>query len=170
MPDMPKLYSDLVDLGKADGYFEEILEIARWIRLFDGLTNDEIRAVCHYLRCYAAPRQYSVIKEGDSGDYLIVVLTGAAILKHESGAPWGGVAVELSPGEIVGESALLSGAPRRYSCFALSPMDFAVLSRSALHSIALHAPRLGNKLLMNLLQLLSVRMHEACERGLHSLA
>lgn len=166
MPDTPKIYSDLVDLGRADGYLDEILEIAHQIKLFDDFGMDEIRVLCHHMRCYAAPRNYALLEEGAAGDCLLLILTGAAeVRKHVPGVGVEKIA-EIAPGATVGETSMLDGAPRFVSCIALVPTDFAVLNRDALNRILLQAPRLGNKLLLTLLRLLSARLREAYGQAL----
>lgn len=164
------MYGDLNDLGLAEHYMDEIYEIVHQIRLFDDFGIDEIRALCHYLHCYAAPRHYPLLKEGDSGDYMVLILTGAAEVRvHIPGIGTEKIA-ELAPGSTVGETSMVDGKPRFITCVATAPTDFAVLTRDALNQILMQAPRLGNKLLLTLLQLLSARLREAYNPALSEAA
>lgn len=156
-----KMYGDLNDLGLAENYMDEIYEILHQIRLFDDFGMDEIKALCHYLHCYAAPRHYPLLKEGDSGDYLVLILTGAAEVRVQIPGVGNEKIADLLPGASVGETSLVDGKPRFITCVATAPTDFAVLTRASLNHILLQAPRLGNKLLLTLLQLLSARLREA---------
>lgn len=156
-----EMYGDLCDLGLAEHYMDEIYEIVHQIRLFDDFGIDEIRALCHYLQCYAAPRHYPILREGDYGDYMVLILTGSAEMRaHISGIGTEKIA-ELGPGSTVGETSMIDGGPRLVSCIATAPTDFAVLTRESLNQILMQAPRLGNKLMLTLLQLLSARLREA---------
>jgi CRP/FNR family transcriptional regulator, cyclic AMP receptor protein len=59
---------------------------------------------------------------------------------------------------VLGEMSMLDGEPRFASCWALSEVDAAVLSRAAVGQlIALH-PNVGAKLLVKLTQLLAQRL------------
>jgi CRP-like cAMP-binding protein len=60
--------------------------------------------------------------------------------------------------------SLIDGAQRYASCVATEPTDFAVLTRSALNEIFLDNPRLGNKLLLLLLQLMTRRLRDTSDR------
>lgn len=156
-----QLYGDIEDLGRADRYLDEILEIAHRVRLFDDLDRDEIRVICHYMRCYAAPRNYALLKEGASGDHLVLILTGMAELRKRVPGAGSEKITEVSAGSAIGEATMAGSQPRCVSCVATTPTDFAVLTRDALNHILLQAPRLGNKFLLTLLRAMSVHLREA---------
>jgi CRP/FNR family transcriptional regulator, cyclic AMP receptor protein len=64
----------------------------------------------------------------------------------------------LKEGAVVGEMSMLDGEPRYASCWALSEVEAAVLSRPAVgHLISVH-PAVGAKLLVKLTQLLAQRL------------
>jgi len=156
-----EIYEELDYLGKVEGYLEEVYELLPHIRLFHGFSLDEARVLCHYMECYAAPRNYALLKEGDCGDHLVLILTGAAEVRVEVPGIGSEKIVDLFPGASVGETSMIDGKPRFVGCITTAPTDFAVLTRGALNTILLQAPRLGNKLLLTLLQLMSARMREA---------
>lgn len=165
MPDMlNKIYADLEDLGSAERYLDEILEILYQIRLFDDFSMDEIKVLCHYMRCYAVPRNYALLEEGKEGDFMLLVLTGAAEVRKYVPAIGHEKIADILPGMTVGETSMIDGRPRFISCSATVPTDVAVLTREALNNLLLQAPRLGNKLLLTLLQMLSGRLRDAFNR------
>jgi CRP/FNR family cyclic AMP-dependent transcriptional regulator len=155
------MYGDLGDLGLAEHYMDEIYEIIHQIRLFDDFGIDEIRALCRYLHCYAAPRHYPILREGEYGDYMVLILTGSAEVRVQIPGIGNEKIAELGAGSTVGETSMIDGKPRFISCIATTPTDFAVLTRKSLNQILMQAPRLGNKLMLTLLQLLSARLREA---------
>jgi CRP/FNR family cyclic AMP-dependent transcriptional regulator len=155
------MYGDLSDMGLAEHYMDEIYEIIHQIRLFDDFGMDEIHALCHYLHCYAAPRNYPILREGDYGNHMVLVLTGSAEVRVQIPGIGNEKIAELGPGATVGETSMIDGKPRFVSCIATAPTDFAVLTRQSLNQILMQAPRLGNKLMLTLLQLLSARLREA---------
>ncbi len=167
---LSKPYEDLDDLGKADNYLDEILDIVHHITLFDDFTMDEVRVLCHYMQCYAAPRNYPLLQEGDEGDFMVLILTGSAEVRVQIPGIGNEKIADLFAGSTVGETSLIDGKPRFISCVSTVPTDFAVLTREALNKVLLQAPRLGNKLLLTLLQLMSARLREAYNPVLSSFA
>lgn len=160
------LYPDIQCLFGADKYFDEIVEIMEHIRLFEDLNKEEVMALCHFMTCYAAPRGYTLLGEGESGDYLLLVLTGEVeVVKSVCGVELKSIA-KVGPGETLGEMSLLDGEPRFASCITLEPTDFAVLTRAGLNEILMQMPRVGNKLLLILLQMMTIRLRDTCNRFL----
>jgi CRP/FNR family cyclic AMP-dependent transcriptional regulator len=66
--------------------------------------------------------------------------------------------VTAGPGKTLGEMSLIDGEPRFASCVALEPVTFAVLDRESLSRILTEEPRIGVKLMMELLMLLNQRL------------
>jgi CRP/FNR family cyclic AMP-dependent transcriptional regulator len=157
-----KIYSDIECLFGADGYFDEIVEIFNHIKLFEDFNKEEVMALCHFMTCYAAPRGYTLLSEGQNGDYLLLVLTGEVeVMKSVCGVNMKSLA-KIGPGSTLGEMSLLDGKPRFASCITLEPTDFAILTRSGLNEILMQMPRVGNKLLLILLQMMTSRLRDTC--------
>lgn len=150
------MYGDLEHLGSADQYMDEILEMIHQISLFDGFNQAEVITLCQHMTCYAAPSNYTLLQEGTAGAGLLLVLTGAAQEVGALDAP----ATEVSAGTALGEASFMDGKPNLNSYIATVPLDFAVLTREGLNAILLEAPRLGNKLLLRLGQLIAGRLRE----------
>ena len=157
---LKQIYGDLEDLGKADRYLDEILEIVHQIKLFDDFSMDEIKVLCHYMQCFAAPRNYTLLEEGTDGDYLLLILTGSVEVRKQIPGQGVEMIAEMTAGSTMGEMSLVDGKPHYTSCIARVPTDFAVLTREALNGILLQAPRLGNKLLLILLQMMSTQLRQ----------
>jgi CRP-like cAMP-binding protein len=163
----------LKNLGRADEFIDEILEIAPDISLFDDFSEDEIRMVCHYMGCFAVPRGYALVADGIPRG-LSIMLTGTAEIRQIS-AEGCEVVSELAPGSIIGEVSMsqipvLDSQSNLISCITTKPVDVTILTPDGLNGILTQAPRLGNKLLLALLQLLSRRLHESSKRSLPSIA
>jgi len=167
MPDMlSKIFGGLDDLGSADGYLDEILEIRDRIRLFAGCSEDEIRQICRYLHCFAVPRNHQLVEAGKGGNFLLLLLTGAAETRKNMPGIGSEKLADVVPGTTLGETSLVDGQPHPVSCVTTLPTDFAVLTREALNSLMLQHPRLANKLLLTLLAMLAERLRETFNREL----
>jgi CRP-like cAMP-binding protein len=60
----------------------------------------------------------------------------------------------------MGEMSMFDGEPRFASCVMLESARIAVLSRDALMMVLIDEPKLGNKILLKLVQLLSDRLRQ----------
>lgn len=152
-------YPELQNLGSASLYLDEIMNIEH-VKLFEDFTREEVEALCRYMTCYAAPTGYRLLQEGDAGDFLLLILTGKVAVHKQTELEKQLSLSVAEPGMSLGEMSLIDGNLRSASCDALVPTDFAVLSRASLNSILVQLPRLGNKLLLVLLQLMSNRLRD----------
>jgi CRP/FNR family cyclic AMP-dependent transcriptional regulator len=145
-------------LGDAVPFVGRIREIIEAIQLFEDFDPDELEGLARYMRCYRAPLGTEIIREGDEGDFMLLLLDGSVeIVKKDirGSAQIMGVA---GPGKTLGEMSLIDGEPRFASCVALDTVEIAVLDRESLSRIIAEEPRIGVKLMMELLMLLNQRL------------
>jgi CRP/FNR family cyclic AMP-dependent transcriptional regulator len=151
-------------LGSASLYEDEIFEIIDHIPLFEDLTKNEVTQLCAKMECFCAKRGDVIMKEGDDGDFLVIILTGQiSVVKTGRNGEHKQLAV-VGPGASLGEMSLINGKPRLATCVAKEPTDMAVLTRDTLYDTLVLHPSLGNKVLLILLQILSDRLREANEK------
>jgi len=157
----PESLFEFQPLGSAMRFAEEIGEIINHAPMFDGLNFQEVKAMCSFMNCYAAERGSVLIKEGEQGASLLIVLTGSVdVVKLNSSGKSVRVAT-VGPGQTLGEMSLVDGQRRFATCIADEPVDFALLTRAALNEILMVHPRLGNKVLLLLLCLFTRRLRHA---------
>ncbi len=83
---MSERFPGLAFLGDASVFADRILEIIEHIRLFEDFEREEIRRLAAGLRCYRAPAGATLIREGDSGDFMVFLLDGKCeIVKSDPG-------------------------------------------------------------------------------------
>lgn len=151
-------FKSLESLGDGSGFVDLILKVIAHIRLFEDFDRTEIATLSRYLRCYRAPLGAEIIREGEPGDYLLLLLEGSVeILKLDPRGLPQRLAV-AGPGKTLGEMSLIDGEPRFASCVTLEPTVFAVLDRGALSLLVADESHIGVKLLMELLMLLNQRL------------
>lgn len=159
-------FANLAPLGKGADFLEDILEVLSPLALFEGFSSTECGQLCEYLECYGARSNITVIREGEIGDFLVIVLTGRMrVLKHAPDGE-GKVVAEAGPGAFLGEMSLIDGKPRFASCISAEPTDVAVLTRARLNALMVDHPRLGQKLLLMLLRLMAIRLRDTTTRML----
>lgn len=155
---MSERFPGLVYLGDASSFVDRILEIIERIRLFEDFERGEIGILAAQMRCYRAPAGAIVIREGDSGDFMLIPLDGQCEIVRNDPA---GVPQRIGlagPGKILGEMSMIDGEPRFASCIALEDTLFAMIDRDGLSRIIADDPRFGIKILLELVLLLSQRL------------
>jgi CRP-like cAMP-binding protein len=161
-------FAHLDDLGSACAFLEEIRDVFTALPLFDGFTAEDHGNLCDYLTCYAAASRTTILKEGSTGDLLIIVLTGSmSILKNDIHGKQLHL-TQVNPGGFIGELSLVDGNRRFASCITNEPTDLAVLTRTELARLMKERPQLGNKVLLLLLQLVATRLRETTTQMLLS--
>lgn len=151
-------------LGKATQFAEDIQEIITQAPFFDALETAEIKNLCEFMDCYTIRRGGLLIREGDAGDFLLIILTGTVNVTKNREDGGHRVLATVGPGATVGEMAIVDNGIRFASCIANEEVDFAVLDRDALNAILHEDPQLGNKLLLMLLTLMTKRLRETGSR------
>jgi len=156
--------ANLEALGDAVPFVGRIREIIEVIKLFEDFEPEELGDLARYMRCYRAPAGTEVIREGDDGDFMLLVLDGGLeiVKKDVRGLPQ--VMGSAGPGKTLGEMSLIDGAPRFASCVAVEAVEFAVLDRESLSRIIAEEPKVGVKLLMELLMLLNQRLRNVSQQ------
>jgi CRP-like cAMP-binding protein len=158
------LYPDIEYLGSATRFIEDILHVIDKIPLLGGFSEQEIEALSGYMGCFGAPRDARLLTEGQADDHMLLLLTGRAVVLKNNPQGVEKRVGEAGPGTTLGEMSMIDGTPRFASCVTTEPTDFAVLTRGNLNEIFVYSPRLGNKLLLVLLQLTMRRLRDASDQ------
>lgn len=151
-------FTKLDMLGNAIPFVGLIREIIETIALFEDFEPQELEQLARFMNCYRAEAGSEIIREGENGDYMLLVLVGTIeIVKLDVRGLPTRIAV-VGPGKTLGEMSLIDGEPRFASCVALTEVQFAVLDRASLSRLIAEEPRIGVKLMMELLMLLNQRL------------
>ena len=141
----------------------ELMLASALLRDFTPVEADLLGA--SMLRIKAQPGQL-LIAEGEASDWMMILLLGTVdIGKRRIGAdadtqePADNTRLAvLKEGAVIGEMSMLDGEPRYASCWALSEVEAAVLTRAAVGRLIRSHPAVGAKLLVKLTQLLAQRL------------
>ena len=150
----------LQSLGSGARFAEELHGLLMRTPLFAGLGHAESRLLGAVMHVYAAQAGQTLITEGDTGDYMMLVMDGQVdvVRRDEHNFP---VRIAVArPGQTLGEMSMVDGQRRFASCVAQTECRVAVLTRAALLALLTREPVLGNKVLLKLVSLLSDRLRE----------
>ncbi len=163
-------FTECTPLGDAAHHLDEINAILDHIPFFEGLDKSDLLDIARHMRCYRAAAGHELIREGESGEYVLLLLAGKIeIVKRNSAGIPQRIGVVVA-GETLGEMSLIDGEPRFASCVSVDEVMFAVLDRQGLTHIAENEPQLGIKILSTLLRLLNRRLRETGRQLVAALA
>jgi CRP-like cAMP-binding protein/membrane protease YdiL (CAAX protease family) len=130
----------------------------RGIALFSGLSRRELARIERACSERTLRQGEVLIREGDRGDEMYVLLSGGAevLRKDARGAEY--VVGDVTPGELVGEVGMLEGRRRTATVRATEPSKVMVVPAAVLHS----QPRL----LINLARAMSERVRAQSDLSL----
>jgi CRP-like cAMP-binding protein len=116
-------------------------------RLFSGIDPEALEAIARSLRIRHFRRGEVLFHEGDPGDALFIVASGAVkvVVPSEEGEE--AILATLKRGDFLGELALLDGAPRSASAIALEATDALTLPRDQFRALADAEPAIRGALL-----------------------
>lgn len=136
---------------------ETALDALQRVPLFAGLDPEVAASVSNAVQRLRVPVGAELIRQGDAGDALYVVLRGRFVV--ESAGEDGEVRalVELGTGQLIGEMAMLSSAPRAATVRALRDSEVVQLTRDAFERLSAKHP----ELMKRLASLLAGRLRES---------
>jgi CRP/FNR family cyclic AMP-dependent transcriptional regulator len=118
--------------------------------LFEGCDDNVLEAVARQLRRRRFRRSEVIFHQGDPGDALHVVASGAVKIVLPSTEGEEAIIATLRPGDFFGELAILDGAPRSATAVALESCETLELPRATFHDLLDHDPALRDALLAGL--------------------
>lgn len=131
------------------------------IDLFEGLTEDELRAICELGRVDPYPQGTLVFEEDSDGTEVFIVLSGRVGIEltlTSSSRPE--VIHTVRARDIFGELALIDGHRRSAAARALGETELLVLPRAALKDHLKANEHVGLVVMSNLARILSTRLRK----------
>ncbi len=135
------------------------LEILKKIPLFRYLTYQELVKVLNITYLETFEPGNAIIKEGESGEELYIVLAGRVTVSRDNTE-----IVDLHPGVHFGEMALVDQSPRSATIIAKESTRLLVVQRRSFYTLIRKEPVLAVKLLWSFVQVLSRRLRETNEQ------
>ena len=155
---------NLESLGDATQFASRIHGMITYSPLFENFNLAEIRLMSHFMQVYRAETGVEIIREGESGDFMMLVIEGhVEVFKQDR---WNSpkLIAAIEPGKTLGEMSMIDGEPRFATCVAAERCVIAVLTRENLARIILEQPILGAKILMELVLMLSQRLRQTSSK------
>lgn len=136
-------------------------EVMDDLALFDGYRGAELGTLSSYFRAFQADAGARIFDEGDPGDFLCVVVSGAVEVLKEDQQGVGHVVATVGAGKTLGEMALLDEEPRSGTARVTRPAQLLVLTKENFERMAGEHPRLALQFTFTIARLLSKRLRLA---------
>lgn len=154
----------LEHLGDASGFASQIHALIPRCALLENFSSAEVRLLAHFMEVYRAGAGVEVIREGESGDFMLMILEGKVEVRKRDRESTPQLVATVDAGKTLGEMSMIDGEARFATCVAIEPAVLAVLDRENLARIIVEQPMLGAKILMELVLILSQRLRTTSER------
>jgi CRP-like cAMP-binding protein len=120
---------------------DTLREQLRHVPIFSGMADDELTRVARLARRIREPAGELLVKEGEPGHELLVILEGEVDVRHADD-----LVATLGPGDFVGEVALLDDPPRRTATVrARTAVTIAFLGRREFERLCSELPQLAQQ-------------------------
>jgi CRP-like cAMP-binding protein len=164
MADTRQHLAHLEHLGDAARFAEQIHALIPKCRLLENFSPAEVRLLAHFMDMYRADPGAEIIREGDGGDFMLMVVEGKVEVQKRDRWNTPQLLAEVEAGRTLGEMSMIDGEARFATCVATAPTVIAVLDRESLARIIVEQPLLGAKILMELVLMLSQRLRVTSQR------
>jgi CRP-like cAMP-binding protein len=151
-------------LGDAGKFAEQLQALIPKCNLLENFSLAEVRALAHFMDVYRAEPGIEVIREGDGGDFMLMLVEGKVEVHKRDRWNTPQLLATVDAGRTLGEMSMIDGEPRFATCIAAERALIAVLDRESLARIIVEQPLLGAKILMQLVLMLSQRLRATSER------
>jgi CRP-like cAMP-binding protein len=164
MPDTPQQLAHLEHLGDATKFAAQIHALIPKCTLLENFSPEEVRLFAHFMRVYRAEPGTEIIREGEGGDFMLMVVEGKVEVHKRDRWNTPQLLAVVESGRTLGEMSMIDGEARFATCIAVEPALIAVLDRESLARIIVEQPLLGAKILMELVLMLSQRLRATSGR------
>ena len=121
------------------------LDVLRPVPLFAGLSPRDLERLAGIARELELPEARTVVREGDRGRELYVLVEGQA-----KAVKRGRRVATMHPGDVFGEIALVTGVPRTTTVTTETAVRLLVLTRADFQRLLREHPAIGRKMLESL--------------------
>ena len=123
----------------------------RGAQMFPVLPHDAVERLCRFGEKRSFPKGSQVVKAGEPGHGLIVILSGEVEVTQNNGKDGNAHIVTHGPGSFMGELAQLSGRPSLVDGVALSDVEAVVLPPERLRALLIAEASLGEQIMRALI-------------------
>ncbi len=155
---------NLERVGKGTAITDVIFGLVGKSPFFAEFSREDISILAGYMDVYRASPGELIIREGDGGDFMLLVIEGYVDIFKRGMRGEQQHMTTVGAGMTLGEMSMIDGEPRFATCVATETTVFAVLHRDDMAKIILDHSSLGSKILVKLVSMLSSRLRQTSAR------
>ena len=137
MAERPKQLAHLEYLGDATKFAGQMHALIPKCVLLENFSAAEVQLLAHFMDVYRCEVASEIIREGDGGDFMLMVLEGTVEVHKRDRWNTQQLLASVDAGRTLGEMSMIDGAPRFATCIAAGATLIAVLHRESLARIRL---------------------------------
>jgi CRP/FNR family transcriptional regulator, cyclic AMP receptor protein len=130
----------------------ELVKRLKSVAILGALSQTQLKTLAKWAKVLAFPEGETVVKRGDKGDGLYLILEGSAEVRRGTRA-----LAKLGSGQFFGEMSLFDNEPRSADVVTLKPSKLAVLSKWEFWGFAASQP----EVVLRILEEMSRRLRAA---------
>ena len=138
-----------------------LIDILKGLSLFSELSYGAVKELAYLFSERVFHRDESILEENDSGNSLMVILSGEVRITQRAELSGEETLTVLRKGDFFGEMALLEDLPRSATAIAHSDTVIMEIGRERFMRFVEKDPASGVKILITLARSLSARLREA---------
>jgi CRP/FNR family transcriptional regulator, cyclic AMP receptor protein len=139
---------------------EELSTLVGRAPLFSEFTREDVKTLAEYMGVYRAQANETIIREGDMGDYMLLIVRGEVDILKRGLQREQQQMTSVGAGTTIGEMSMIDGEPRFATCRTTQATTFSVLTRDNMAKIIHDQPQLGAKILVKLVTMLAARLRQ----------
>ena len=157
-----------VALTREDRDVEFIVRHLQSIPLFAPLPEPTIRSLIDYLRLEKFPERTAIIRQGEPGTHLFVLIKGEVSVVKVDQSQRESVLAKLRKGDVFGEMSLITGDPCSATIRTATPISALTIAKADFQRLLERQPSLNiyfNKLLAQRLRKTNTHIEEEIAKG-----
>lgn len=137
---------------------DQVVDMILGARLFQDMNQDDVTILARFLTLHNVEQGAVVFHEGDTGDFLGLIVEGAVELFKDGPNDAKAKVASEGAGKLLGEMALVDGEPRSATARFLQPGHGLILTKDNFQRLLHEHPRAAANFLFRLSRLLSQRL------------
>ncbi len=138
----------------------ELIPKLERMSMFEDFKREETTLLAAYLVGQRVDQGAVIFREGERTAHMCLLLEGRLeVLKGGQDGQLKKI-TDVSPGKLIGEISVIDGQPYSATVVASAPSVLVLMSRENLMRICEERPRIGNKLLFKIANMLSQRLRQ----------
>lgn len=133
-------------------------EVIKGSPLFRNMSQWQIKKIVLMAHTQAEPRDSAIIRQGDKGRTMYMLLEGNARVEHRNPSGERVVLQDLGPGDVFGEIALVNEVERTADVVAMTDAKVLSIDWDSLERINRIFPRISSKFFLNISRILGRRL------------